>query len=286
MQSTTDRRILLSRQRRAEEQVVAAVLHASSILGFFAIIASASVWFNQRSRSRFLAIQSRQALLFQIITAVGLLITFALFMAGFYVAVFGGLIARTGVSEPELTSALIVAAVLGAIAIVFFLIILPLTGVWAAIRILRGHNFQYPILGRLVVNWYNQKYGAGEVSAPYRYATVSHTKGNDTALAGAAHLSILAGFGPIVAAVQWATTPNRSIHLTFNLMQAALFQLCMMGVLYIGFCAFRVFGILVLAIGILPVIAAIRAFSGKEFRYPLLGNWLARYLGLGMPGTA
>lgn len=285
-QAAIDRRILLSRQRRAEEQVVVAVLHASSILNFVAIIASASVWANQRSRSRFLAIQARQAMMFQIVTAIGLVITFVLFMAGFYVAMFGGLIARSGIREPGLTSALIIAAVLGGAAIVFFLILLPLAGVWAAIRILRGHNFLYPILGRRVVDWYTRKYSSGESSSPPRYSPTSSVDDNDPALVGTAHLSILVGFAPIVAAVQWASAQHRSVHLTFNLMQAALYQLCMGVGFAVAFCAYPTLGILILAMYILPIIAAIRAYSSKEFRYPILGNWLARYLGLDARGGA
>lgn len=284
-QAITDRRILRSQQRRAEEQVVAAVLHASSLLGFIAIIASAAVWSNQRIRSRFLAIQARQAMLFQIVTAIGLLITFILFMAGFYTALFSGLIARTGVSEPELTSALILAAVVGGTTLVFFLILLPLTGVWAAIRILRGHNFRYPLLGRLVVNWYNQKYDTSMTALSPSIPSFN-TSEPDTTVAGIAHLGILAGFGPVVAAVLWATTPQHSLKLTFNLMQAALFQMCLMAVIFIGFCAFPASAILILPLGLLSIVAAIRAFAGREVRYPVLGNWLARYLRLEANDTA
>jgi len=33
-----------------------------------------------------------------------------------------------------------------------------------------------------------------------------------------------------------------------------------------------------LAMGVLAVIAAVRAFRGRRFRYPLVGTWLTRYL--------
>jgi hypothetical protein len=37
-------------------------------------------------------------------------------------------------------------------------------------------------------------------------------------------------------------------------------------------------GLWLLATGILALTGAIRAFRGKEFHYPMLGGWLARYL--------
>ncbi len=287
--STVDRRIMLSRQRRAEERLVIAILHASSVLNFVAIIGSAAVWAHQHSRSRFMAIQARQAMMFQIIVAISSMMAFLLFMAGFNVAAFGGLIARSGFGEPALTSALIVAFLLGVAVIIFFLNILPLAGVWAAIRILRGHNYLYPIIGRRVTNWYLQKHGSREASPVAQFSSTSNIDDHDPALIGTTHLSILVGLAPIVAAVQWAGTPHPSSKLTLNLMQAALYQLCMGVVFAVGFCAFFVGGfcafpvssILVLMIYLLPIIAAIRAFSGKEFHYPLIGNWLVRYLGLG-----
>jgi uncharacterized membrane protein len=37
-------------------------------------------------------------------------------------------------------------------------------------------------------------------------------------------------------------------------------------------------GLWLLVAGILALTEAIRAFKGKEFHYPMLGGWLARYL--------
>jgi hypothetical protein len=48
-------RVARSLRQRAEEQVVSAILHASSPYFFFAIAASSVVWTQQRARSRFLA---------------------------------------------------------------------------------------------------------------------------------------------------------------------------------------------------------------------------------------
>ena len=41
-----------------------------------------------------------------------------------------------------------------------------------------------------------------------------------------------------------------------------------------------VIGVLLLIVGVLALAAAIRAFRGKEFRYPIVGGWLASYLNM------
>jgi hypothetical protein len=84
---------------------------------------------------------------------LGQFLVFGLFAVGINIAVFTGLFARTGASEPELTTFLGAAVILGSVSIFFFQLIFPLWGVWAAVRTLCGRNHRYPILGRLAINW-------------------------------------------------------------------------------------------------------------------------------------
>jgi hypothetical protein len=49
-----------TRKQRKEQQVVAAILHRSSPLGYFALISSGIVWATCKSRSRFLMVQALQ----------------------------------------------------------------------------------------------------------------------------------------------------------------------------------------------------------------------------------
>jgi uncharacterized Tic20 family protein len=306
-------RVARSLRQRAEEQVVSAILHASSPYFFFAVAASSVVWTQQRARSRFLTFQSLQALLFQLFTFLVVLLVFALFAAGFLFAAFTGLIARTGVTEPELTAFLINSALLGFGVIHFFLFIFPLWGVWAAVQVLRGRNFRYPIMGRLATQWMARQVATTGAS-PARQTGGMESATNESILAGLVHLSLLGGFGPILSPILWATARQRSEFLTYHLLQAALFQLLTIGVLLVMLLGglglplvFIVLGILLppevfqslthipalstlptvctgmiglwlLVAGILALTGAIRAFKGREFHYPIVGGWLARYV--------
>lgn len=306
-------RIAQSLRRRAEEQVVCAILHASSLYGLFALAASSIVWATQRTRSRFMAFQSLQALIFQLFIFLALLVLFALLMAGFFFAASSGLIARTGVTEPELTAFLIDAAILGFGCIHFFQWIFPLWGIWAAVKTLRGRNFRYPILGSLAAHWLVRRPVVIE-SVPANRESNGESLTGESTLAGLGHLSILGGLSPILVPILWATAKQRSQFLTYHLLQAALFQLLTMGIIltwlfvmlglpllfgWVGgllptaiFTAVTeitaspvfssgcpgIMGILVLITGILALVAAIRAFKGKEFHYPVVGSWLANYL--------
>ncbi len=258
----------------------------------------------------FIALQSLQALIFQLTAFLARVVTFGLLAIGFYLATFSGLIARTGFTEPELTSALLIAAVVGFTAVLFFQWIFPLWGVWAAIRILCGRNFRYPILNNIAIKWYARH--------PINFEGIStghKTFDGEAILAGITHLSILGGLAPILAPILWATAKRRSRFLTHNLLQAAIFQLFIMGASSIWFLSswlftflfawlgelspmdvlipvrgitdspliffggFGVMAILVLITGLSALIGAIRTFKGKKFNYPIVGKWLVRYLG-------
>jgi uncharacterized Tic20 family protein len=308
-----DSRITHSHRRRAEERVVCAILHASSPLGFLALAASGTVWATQRSRSRFLALQSLQALMFQLLAFLGSFITYWPLALAIGIAVFSDWIAPTDAAEPALTTAMLIIGVLGFAIAVFFQAVFPWWGMWAAFRILRGHNFRYPVLGRIVVGW-SARQPVNAEAASTNAQTAPETSNGETVLAGVAHLSTLVGLSPILAPVLWATAKHRSRFLAYNLLQAALFQLLMMGASYVCFLSswvliallvlfssvplpaiqmhvmrfvrpntmffgwMGVIGILMLATVISVLIAAIRAFQGKASGYPIVGSWLTKYL--------
>jgi uncharacterized Tic20 family protein len=301
-------RIAHSSRQRAEERVLCAILHATTPYGLYALAASVAVWITQRTRSRFVALQALQAMLFQLATLAAQLVTFGLFMASFFFAAFSGLIARTGYTEPELTSFLIAAWVFGMACVFFFQLILPLWGVWAAVRILRGRNFRYPILGQLAVRW------ATPESFTIRSERASDTGSSEPVLAALGYLGVLVGLSPILSPILWATTKHRSQFLSYHLLQAPLFQLIVAGASFIWFFGIwglgllsslfgrylpadlwrpvtliigspvavfiwvGTFAVLFLTTGLLSVIAAVRVFKGEEFRYPVVGSWLTNYL--------
>jgi uncharacterized Tic20 family protein len=304
-------RITRSKRQQAEKRLICAILHGISPFGFIAPVASAVVLTTQRRKSRLIAYQTFQALIFQIFAFVCLIITSILFIAGFVFTAQSGLIARTGVNEPELTTALIIAGGLGFGSIWFFQMILPLWGVWAGVRVLAGKDFRYPILNRLALKW-----AAKDTDAVTRQSEdgsdALEASNDESILAGLVYASVLGGLAPILAPILWAITKQRSKFLSFHLFQAALFQLLTLGIGYISmfslfvimlfsaifhgpqvhviepffqvldtpifsFCVMGIILIFALFSGLFSVIGAIRAFKGQNFYFPMLGSWLDNY---------
>lgn len=302
-----------TRIQRKEEQVIAAILHMSSPWGFFALISSGIVWATYKSRSRFLMVQALQAFLFQLVSFLAFGALFLLFAVGFNYAAFSGLIARTGVGEPELTSNLITAAIIGFAAIFFFQFIFPLWGIWAGIQILRGKSYQYPILGKAVIQYTSRKPFIVKGETPTQNSQSSE---NEHIIAGLGHIMIIAGFSLFLAPVLWATIKTRSKFLTHNLFQASIFQMVatailtfsyfvvwgggmMLGTLqffgvtspelmnnisefaritYFPFSLGILFVLIALTFGIYVIVATVQTFRHKEFHYPFIGKWLLRYI--------
>jgi len=312
MNSTTDRANNAYKHRR-EEQVVAAILHMSSPWGFFALISSCVVWAVSKSRSRFLMVQALQAFLFQLVSFLAFGLMFVVFMAGFYYAMFSGLIARTGVTEPELTQNLIIATIIGFAAIFFFRFIFPLWGIWAGIQILHGKSYQYPVLGKAVIRYTSrQPFVVKAEPSAHNSSTLEH----EHILAGLCHGAMFVGFSLFLSPILWATTRSRSHFLSLNLFQASLFQMAVTAILtssyfalwgsgvFIGLLSFFglatpeslnnlesftrntyfpfgigiLFLLFVIVSGGCVIIATIQAFRRKEFYYPFIGKWVLRYI--------
>ena len=131
-------------------------------------------------------------------------------------------------------------------------------------------------------------------------------------MAGLAHISVVMfGWGIIVPVVVWVTEREKSRFASFQALQALAYQLfsmllymvCAIGVMIpamgIQFLAFTIpddpnaaaplFAFIAI-LGMMAVfcfmglytlvgiIGGILSFMGKDFHYPLLGNWLERYL--------
>lgn len=300
-------------KHRKEEQVIAAILHMSSPWGFFALISSGIVWAISKSRSRFLMIQALQAFLFQLFSLLAFAGMFFIFMVGFYYAAFSGLIARTGVTEPELTSNLITAMIVGSIAIFFFRFILPLWGLWAGIQVLRGKSYHYPILGAAVIRYTSRQ--------PFVVKTESHIRNapeseNERIIAGLGHAAMFVGFSLFLCPILWTTAKIRSRFLSHHLFQASIFQIAatillslfyfvvwgggalfsllrisgletplplygrseIPGISYLPIGLGILFLLFLLTCAICVVIATVQAFRGKAFHYPFIGKWLLRYV--------
>src|SRR5215207_8360808 len=156
--SNTDETHLLIEEH--EDRWVAAMGHFTVIIALWGLIAPLTAWILQGRHSLFLKFQSIQTTLYQAIVNI--------FYLGAGLVYFFGMIALlaiTGlVGNPNQNSAL------GMLGLVLFLIsllvasviilVIPLfhiLGQWAGYRVLKGDDYQYPVIGKLVKQWIANK---------------------------------------------------------------------------------------------------------------------------------
>ena len=142
-----------------EERWVAAMGHFSVIIMLWGLVAPVTTWILQGKQNAFLKFQSIQTTLFQLLVNI-------LYLGGVAVIWIGmiPLFALTGLggineSSPLAMPGLVLFFLAMLVALVLFLV-LPLfhiLGQWAGYRVLKGHNYRYPLLGRLVERRMNKQ---------------------------------------------------------------------------------------------------------------------------------
>ncbi len=137
-----------------EDQVAAAVCHSTAVVAFWGLLTPLAVWITQGERSAFLRFQGLQALLYQVIGLLGyfafLVLDFAFVFGTVGLTLFAAGSGSSSSSIPVWMSAasliflpIVCVFVLGSMAYQVLAFV-------AAVRVLRGHDFHYPILGKLL----------------------------------------------------------------------------------------------------------------------------------------
>ena len=135
---------------------VAAMGHFSILIMLWGMLAPLTTWFLYSKRSLFLKFQSIQTLVYQAGTTI-------LYFVGGFIYLFGFLllIVGTGITgEPNLNSSggifgIVVFGLSLLISFVLILIVplLHILGQWAGYRVLKGDDYRYPLIGKLVERW-------------------------------------------------------------------------------------------------------------------------------------
>jgi uncharacterized Tic20 family protein len=150
----------LSEER--EDRFMAAMGHFCIIYPLWGLLVPLSVLITQGARSRFLKFQTLQALVFQFAAGVlSLLLGVAAF--GILLASVVPFIAGRNLNSPPIESLLgfmLFLICLGVLVLVAPL--LQILGQWAGLRILQGHDYRYPVVGRLVASWLAKREGQAE----------------------------------------------------------------------------------------------------------------------------
>jgi uncharacterized Tic20 family protein len=139
-----------------EDRWVAAMGHISVIIMLWGMLAPLTAWILQGGRSLFLKFQSIQTIVYQ--TSVTLLYFGAMFiyMFGFFIFIaltgFGGNM-NLNSSVGIVGLVILIASMLIAILVVLILPLFHILGQWAGYRVLKGDDFRYPLVGKLVEKW-------------------------------------------------------------------------------------------------------------------------------------
>jgi uncharacterized Tic20 family protein len=142
-----------------EDNWVAGVCHATAILQLWGVVTPLIVWFSQKERSPRLRFQSMQAAVYQIIAFVAYMLGMVVYMLFFFgmilTLILGGVMGNG--QEIQGLPAFMMAVFL-VVMIIFWFVIMILMPVYyliagvASLRVIRGHYFHYPLLGKLLEN--------------------------------------------------------------------------------------------------------------------------------------
>jgi len=146
-----------------EDQLMAALCHASAMVPLIGMVVPLAVWLSQRERSGLLRFQAVQALVYQLVGLVAYFVLMGCYMASmvlmFPIPFLGESLPRGNQFSPQL-ALMILAMVLffGAMLLIGaaysvggpIYVLIALVGGW---RVLKGHDFHYPLLGKMVTRW-------------------------------------------------------------------------------------------------------------------------------------
>ena len=149
-----------------EDRWVTSMGHFSVIIMLWGILIPVTAWILQGKRSLFLRFQTIQTLFFQISVTLLFFGGMFLYVAGAFVLLGAiGLSGDPGLSTPTGMVGLVAFIVLMLIVVVIILIVplFHIMGQWAGYRVLKGDNYRYPVIGKLVEKRLLQSSMASEI---------------------------------------------------------------------------------------------------------------------------
>jgi uncharacterized Tic20 family protein len=143
-----------------EDRWVTAMGHFSVIIALWGMLAPLTAWALQGQRNLFLKFQSIQTLVYQGGVMLLYLVAGAIYMFGFFaLLITTGLGADAAFSSSRGTIGLVIlfGSMLVAIFIVLIIPLFHILGQWAGYRVLKGDDYRYALIGRLVEKWMQGK---------------------------------------------------------------------------------------------------------------------------------
>ncbi len=144
---------------------VTAAGHFSILILFWGMLAPLTTWILYGKRNLFARFQSVQTLVYQAGVTVLYFVGGVLYGVGLLALIIslGGLGWFSGSSSPGIVGTVLAGAILLLGGVVILLIpLLHILGQWAGYRVLKGDDYHYPLVGRLVDKWITKKFVSAE----------------------------------------------------------------------------------------------------------------------------
>jgi uncharacterized Tic20 family protein len=132
---------------------VAAMGHFSILVTLWGMLAPLTAWILQGKQSAFLKFQSIQTLVYQAFTTIVIFVGGLLYLFGLGLLIFsmGGFAEPGFNTTPTIVSIVVLGIALLISAVLILLVpLLHILGQWAGYRVLKGDDYRYPVVGRLV----------------------------------------------------------------------------------------------------------------------------------------
>jgi uncharacterized Tic20 family protein len=132
---------------------VAAMGHFSILVMIWGMLAPLTAWMLQGKNSLFLKFQSIQTLIYQAATTVVIFIGGFLYLFGLAILLLS--MTAVGGSDFNSSTGIVGMVVMGAVLLISIVVILSvpllhILGQWAGYRVLKGEDYRYPWIGRIV----------------------------------------------------------------------------------------------------------------------------------------
>jgi uncharacterized Tic20 family protein len=289
----------------SEERILAIISHLAALAIGAGLVIPAILWSENRRKSDYIRFHTLQALGYQSLGYTIWLLAVMLLMVLFYLSMFFlALIVPNAAQNHTITIILTIVLLIFLFGPIIPYLLLP---VIAAVFCGLGKDFRYPLLG-------------GRLARFLGYETTKPDASLDSAAeerfaASMGHFAVIIPLWGLLAPVYlWISQGKNSAYLKFQSAQTTLYQvfvnLLIFGLTFISivlglvsillFASFMDLGewtavagmmVMILCLGfaglIIPLFhilgqwAGLQVLRGRDFRYPLLGGWVAKWLKTG-----
>ncbi|MBN1536683.1 MAG: DUF4870 domain-containing protein [Anaerolineales bacterium] len=137
-----------------EDRNCAAIAHFGVIFPLFGFLIPILIWTIQEKRSHYVAFQSLQALFYQLLSILFLLLSYSFSKT---ITIIGKIYISAALNPGQITKIVENITIIGLCIILLFLLVYIVYGIYGAIKVMFGFNFKYLIIGNLVERYWKRE---------------------------------------------------------------------------------------------------------------------------------